>query len=243
MSLPWFRYYSEALRDRKLEHACRAAGQPKHVMIALWTTLLCLANESPDRGALLITDDVPVTVDDIADETEIPLDTVRAMLDALDDLGRIERRADVISISNWDKRQFASDNSTARVRRWRHKRRDATFQQRCGNGPDTDTDSDTDTDTEAPAQTKQQILITEQRSENGLWRAVQAELAGQMPRETYESWLASAMLLSTDEPVRLGLRTEYAREWCATRLNRTIRNTLARHLKRPELTVQYEVVT
>lgn len=51
------------------------------------------------------------------------------------------------NLINWDKRQFASDNSTKRVRAFREKQKqaglfDETFRNGFGNAPDTDTDTE-----------------------------------------------------------------------------------------------------
>ena len=54
MPNPWFRFYSETLRDRKLERIARVTGQPRALIIGVWVTILSLANDSPilrDRKA------------------------------------------------------------------------------------------------------------------------------------------------------------------------------------------------
>ena len=76
-SPPWFRFYSEALNDRKILRICRETGQPKALVIGVWTTILALGSDSPQRGLLLFTEDIPLTLGDLAIETGLdddPLD-------------------------------------------------------------------------------------------------------------------------------------------------------------------------
>lgn len=73
------------------------------------------------------------------------------------------------------------------------------------------------------------------------WAPILAELKGQMAQGTFETQLKNAVLLSVDDPVRIGLQTQMACDWVGLRLNRVMRDTLRRHLQR-EVDVQYEVI-
>jgi len=155
-SPPWFRFYSEALTDRKIERICRATQENKRSILGAWTTLMALANSSPIRGVLLLTEDKPFTIDDIADEWGDDLDTTKRLLDQFIDFQMIDTdEQGAIYITNWDKRQFSSDSSTARVRAFRERQRqeaetvtpdgcdgngDETLHERYGNAPETETD-------------------------------------------------------------------------------------------------------
>ena len=66
--LPWLRLYWETRTDAKIARVCLKTQQPKVVVLGLWTILMCYAGESPDRGKLLISDDLPLTAEDIAFE-------------------------------------------------------------------------------------------------------------------------------------------------------------------------------
>ena len=66
------------------------------------------------------------------------------------------------------------------------------------------------------------------------WKKAQEELALQMTRATFDTWLRSALLLSVDDGrATLGVRHAYAADWLKNRLDRVIKNTLGRHLDRP----------
>jgi hypothetical protein len=67
-----------------------------------------------------------------------------------------------------------------------------------------------------------------------VWERAQAELALQMTRATYDTWLRSALLLSLEDGrATLGVRHAYAADWLQNRLDKVILRTLSRCLDRP----------
>lgn len=146
-SMPWFRVYSEVLHDRKLRKVCQLCRQPKAVVLGVWITLLAIASESPERGRLLIGAELPLDLEDLAEETGLPIAELDALMTTFKSLGMVLETGD---IARWDERQFKSDHSTARVRRWRQKqrmKRGETLQQH----RETVIDSDSYTDSEKEA--------------------------------------------------------------------------------------------
>ncbi len=108
--MKWFRLYDEIQYDPKLR---RMPIPHRYAFIVL----LCIANRSKVRGAIINLDD-----DDLAFELEMELEdwlTLKAKFRAK---GLIEPIEGGIKISNWDERQFASDSSAERVKRYREKR-------------------------------------------------------------------------------------------------------------------------
>jgi len=164
--MPWFRMYSEILDDRKIARISRAAEVPKATVIGVWTVLLALASESPERGSLLISDNIPFTVEELCDETGLDHDTFSAIMTQLQSLGMLALEGETYKVVKWGTRQYASDNSTERVKRFRQRQKatnetfqgngDETLQQRYSNVAVTpsDTDTDTDTDTEGEGETR-----------------------------------------------------------------------------------------
>lgn len=150
---PWFRFYSETLTDKKIRRVCRDTGACKATVIGVWVVILALASESPERGKLLISADIPLTADDIHDETGIDRANFDALVAAFVAYGMLDTDDDCWEVCNWEKRQPNSDNSTARVRKFRAKKQGETgaqlptatretFQKRSSNVIDTDTDID-----------------------------------------------------------------------------------------------------
>ena len=146
-SPPWFRFYSETLTDRKIDRICRSLNQPKVIIVGAWTTLLALANDSPVRGLLLLTEEIPYTVGDIADELGLPGDLTLNILEQFERFSMIHQDdgLDTFCLTNWSNRQFDSDNSTKRVRRYRQRQKalqaqdshgDETLQDGYSNAPE-----------------------------------------------------------------------------------------------------------
>src|SRR5512139_3337194 len=158
----WFRFYSETTTDRKIERICRVTGQPKMMVIGAWTICMSLANDSPIRGALLLTEDCPFTEQDLADEIGAPLELTHDLMLLFERFHMIHRQDGTFYVTNWDKRQFSSDDSAGRVRRYRERHDpasqrecngDVTLQGRYSNAPETEQTTETETETETTTET------------------------------------------------------------------------------------------
>ena len=122
-AMPWFRFYSEALGDPKIVRICQTTRLPKAHVLGTWLTLLAMANRSPERGCLVLTEGVWLTRADIQAECGIDDGEYEALMESFTALHMIhqdERGRWVIT--NWEKRNFRSDNSAGRVRQWREGR-------------------------------------------------------------------------------------------------------------------------
>lgn len=117
---PWFRFYTEAIHDRKLR---RIPPTQRWV----WVVVLALARQSPLPGYLLLADDgnktVPLDFKDISDAAAVKPSDVRAALKAFEDLGMIEKDPNMgaMKVRKWNDRQFESDDVTERTRQHRSK--------------------------------------------------------------------------------------------------------------------------
>jgi len=204
MAAPWFRFYSETLNDRKIDYICRATGRSKALIIGAWATILALANDSPIRGALLLAEDIPLTVGDLAMHTGLEPEEVQTLIDNFRRLKMLEMVNSTFYVSNWDKRQFANDISTERVQRWRARQKDEGEASENSEGdetPDPDgetdetlqklpqevtvthqiqiTDSETETERESHAHARENLSPTDPNNpENAAWIA---ELENAMP--------------------------------------------------------------
>jgi hypothetical protein len=139
--MKWFRFYSEFRHDTKL----------KRMPIAhryAFVILLCLANDQEQRGVISKLDD-----EDIAFELEMEQDDWQTLKAKFRVRGMIDfnSKGEIIII-NWDKRQFSSDTSSARVSKHRDKKKKQacnvteTLLKRDVTPPDTDPDPDPDAD-------------------------------------------------------------------------------------------------
>ena len=80
-NMPWFRVYSEILHDNKIRRICRKTGHAKALVLGFWVCMLSLASESPSRGTLSISEDIPLTVEDLEDETGLPREIIAQLID------------------------------------------------------------------------------------------------------------------------------------------------------------------
>ena len=155
MANQWFRFYSETLRDRKLERIARATGNDKVTLLGIWITLLSLANDSPERGVLLLVDNIPLTFDDFCYETEIESDQLQPIIDRFIKFDMLSCDDGIYYITNWGKRQFKSDTSKERVQRYRERKAKengvpsnvtVTLPQQPSNAPESESESESETE-------------------------------------------------------------------------------------------------
>jgi hypothetical protein len=144
MSNPWFRMYTDFLRDPKI--LSLAFEDQRHFIAVL--ALKCDGTlDNGASGQMLDRMVAQLIWADHSAITEIKRRLVEARL--------IDRNWQPLA---WEKRQYKSDTSVERTRKWRETKQkkvgdgDVTSQRRHvrrhGDGVDTDTDTDTDTDKE-----------------------------------------------------------------------------------------------
>lgn len=128
---PWFRFYVEAMSDRKLRRL-----PPEY----RWLYVACLAaaRTSPIPGWLLVhdgDDGGEMDEQDMADWAGMRLSIVTAGMAALERLRLVGRDGETRAwyIPNWSARQFESDDVTVRTRKHRSKERSNVV---LGNAPE-----------------------------------------------------------------------------------------------------------
>lgn len=133
-TMPWFRMYSEFATDPKVQMLSESV-QRRFIM------LLCLRCGNGD---------VTLHDDEIAFQLRISNDDWLATKAVLVSKGLIDDDSSPLA---WDKRQYVSDSSAARVRAHRERKK-AAKKQGCNvtvTPPDTDTDTDTDIRAKSPS--------------------------------------------------------------------------------------------
>jgi hypothetical protein len=211
---PWFRFYQETLDDPKVQ---QLAPQD----FKAWVNLLCLAC----RG-----DGILPSLEDVAFALRMSENETRSTLDRLAIAGLIATRKGGANgmryaIVNWDEKQYKSDTSTDRVKRFRQ-RSSAVSETVTVTPPDTDTDTESDTDIYnnnipplSPLAVVEVIPPREARQTKGSrlaedWVPSDAGVAlcrerGLDPQETLDTfrdyWLAV--------PGARGLKTDWQRTW------------------------------
>ena len=124
----WFRLYNEVLNDPKVQALDAETFRQ-------WINLLCIAS---------MRDGILPGVADIAFHLRIEKNAVVTLLERLLNAALIDKlnggtNGYHYAPHNWDKRQYKSDTSTERVKRFRQRSETVTVTP-----PDTDTDADTE---------------------------------------------------------------------------------------------------
>lgn len=130
----WMRLYTEIRHDRKIRRLPPSLRW-------LWVVIMTMAKDSPEPGWLKLSCNVTVTVDDLVDEADIPLQEVNDGIKVFTEQEMLEKIDGVYHLVNWDKRQYVSDSSAERVRKHRDKAKkepvssikDVTLQERYSN--------------------------------------------------------------------------------------------------------------
>lgn len=126
MAESWVRLWAGMTTDPKWQTIARKSGQPRALVIALFTHLMLEANESEERGRL-----DALNVEDAASALDCDEEAVEAILDAMQ--GRVIEDG---GLSGWGRRQPAREDSgnektgalssTERSRLHRERKREAT---------------------------------------------------------------------------------------------------------------------
>lgn len=121
---PWFRFYSSAIGDKKLSMVARVTGMSFLEVLGALAALLCLANESPERGKLMLTKALPMAIEDIAEALHCNVTVTLQLLQAFQQAEILDLVGQTWTVINWDSRQRNGDNSAERVRKHRAAKRD-----------------------------------------------------------------------------------------------------------------------
>lgn len=106
----WFRFYDDAINDPKILKL-------SDNLFRVWVGILCAASKNDGQ--------LPV-IDDLALMIRIKPEKMRAALEALAKAGLIDTDGVISSPHNWNGRQYKSDVSTERVKRFRNAKRNVS---------------------------------------------------------------------------------------------------------------------
>ncbi len=152
MAESWVRLWSGMTTDPKWQTVARKSGQPRSLVIALFTHLMLEANDADERGSL-----ADVDVEDVASALDCDEEAVVAILEAME--GRVIEDG---RLSGWDRRQPLREDSgnpqtgalssTERSRLHRERKLSATQgnarndDATQGNAPEAEAEADTEAD-------------------------------------------------------------------------------------------------
>jgi hypothetical protein len=157
----WFRLYDQMAYDRKLQRIARELNRPYPYVVGAWTLILCIANDSPVTGKLMLTVTEPVRHGDVTVTLQCDECDVTLLFNAFIEKQLLALEDGIYSVVNWNKRQFKTDTSATRTRKWRDSKRGVTSLQRHGDG-DSDVTCDGSGDVTVTDQKQKQKQNTEE---------------------------------------------------------------------------------
>lgn len=111
---PWFRVYVEMFPDRKIRRLRPAQRW-------VWVAIMGAARESPEPGKLFVAPGLPMSMDELADYAGVTRREAHAAVSAMAAMSMVTCDNGLIAVTNWDSRQFESDDTTARTRAHRER--------------------------------------------------------------------------------------------------------------------------
>jgi hypothetical protein len=113
--LPWVRVYVTMPSDRRVR---------KLPVAARWAWVVCLtvARKSKMAGYLLLDEGIVMDDADLADLANITEAEAKAAMESFREMEWVVDRNDLPYIDGWERKQFESDTSTERVRRYRERK-------------------------------------------------------------------------------------------------------------------------
>ena len=127
VQVQWIKVYTDIFDNEKMKKILR--GRDGDTYFRVWIQLLTLAAKSNMGGAIMLGENIPMTVKDIAETMNKTVDKLRMIIDYLYDLDMIVVEGDVISIKNWDVYQNADElekireKQRKRTRKFREKQK------------------------------------------------------------------------------------------------------------------------
>ena len=124
----WIKFYIEMFDKRKIKKLRRLpAGND---ILLIWIMLLAMAGKCNAGGMIFITESVPFTEDDLADELDFDVNTIKLALEAFEKLDMVEiKDGGYINILGWeehqnvDKLEEIREQTRKRVAKCREKKR------------------------------------------------------------------------------------------------------------------------
>ena len=100
----WIKLYIDMFDKRKIKKLRRLpAGND---ILLIWVMLLAMAGKCNAGGMIFITENVPFTEEDLADELDFELNTIKLALGAFENMDMIARSKDgFISVLGWEEHQ------------------------------------------------------------------------------------------------------------------------------------------
>ena len=132
----WIKLYIDMFDKRKIKKLRRLpAGND---ILLIWVMLLAMAGKCNAGGMIFITENVPFTEEDLADELDFELNTIKLALSAFENMDMIARSKDgFISVLGWEEHQNIEglekirEQTRQRVANYRKKQKELVSNATC----------------------------------------------------------------------------------------------------------------
>jgi predicted phage replisome organizer len=117
----WIKIYIDMFDKRKIKKLRRLPAGNE--LLLIWIMLLAMAGKCNAGGMIYITENVPFTEDDLADELGFEVNTIRLALKAFEELDMIETTTEgIINVLGWEEYQNIDKLAELRARDRERKR-------------------------------------------------------------------------------------------------------------------------
>ncbi len=114
----WIKLYTDMFDNRKIKFI-RKLPEGNDILL-MWIMLLISAGKVNDEGYVYLIEDIPYTPESLADEFDLPINTIKLGLETMKKLNMIEDEAKGLRIINWC--EYQSVDGLERVRELRRLR-------------------------------------------------------------------------------------------------------------------------
>lgn len=99
----WIKMSVDMFNNRKIRHI--ETLPEGTAMLLIWVKLLCLAGQCNDSGLVYLTNEIPYTTEMLAQQFDMPLETVQDALTVFERFEMIDYEQEQLHITSWDKYQ------------------------------------------------------------------------------------------------------------------------------------------
>ena len=137
IQVQWLKLYTDVFDNEKIKKLLKNRDGDTYCRV--WFQLLTLAAKSNQHGAILLGENIPMTIDDLARVMNKTVNKLTTIIQQLSNLGMIIVKEDTIYIKNWDVYQSADklekiqEGNRRRQREYRERQKKNNVTQMLGN--------------------------------------------------------------------------------------------------------------
>ena len=137
IQVQWLKIYTDIFDNEKIKKLLKNRDGDTYCRV--WFQLLTLAAKSNQHGSILLGENIPMTIDDLARVMNKTVNKLTTIIQQLSNLGMIIVKEDTIYIKNWDvyqstdKLEKIQEDNRRRQREYRERQKKNNVTQMLGN--------------------------------------------------------------------------------------------------------------